>query len=316
MTLLYDGSVFLRHDTGSHPECAARVAAISNGLCEAKLDVRCSHPKWTPADRDDLGRVHDLGYVDSVRKFAKDSPGYIEADTVVSSASYDVAISAAGAGVDAVRRVVTGDDRQAICLTRPPGHHALKGSAMGFCLFNNVAVAARMATASLNLDRILIVDWDVHHGNGTQDAFWEDEQVGFLSIHRSPFYPGTGLKDETGSGKGLGTIRNLPISFGITRKEYLNRFTQELGEFADKLKPQLVLVSAGFDSHALDPVGSLGLEVEDFGDLTKAVLQVADQHADGRIVSMLEGGYNIEVLPRCVAAHLETMLGHETHKEP
>jgi acetoin utilization deacetylase AcuC-like enzyme len=179
---------------------------------------------------------------------------------------------------------------------------------MGFCLFNNIAVGARMALAELQLDRVLIVDWDVHHGNGTQDEFWTDPQVGFLSIHRYPFYPGTGAADETGAGRGLGTTLNLPIKFGTSRQDYLKRFEDELTAFADQLKPQLVLVSAGFDSHREDPIGSLGLEVEDFRPLTRIVLNVARTHAGGRLVSVLEGGYNVDRLAESVEAHLEELL--------
>jgi acetoin utilization deacetylase AcuC-like enzyme len=179
---------------------------------------------------------------------------------------------------------------------------------MGFCLFNNIAIAARTATAELEIERVMIVDWDVHHGNGTQSAFWEDEQVGVFSIHRAPFYPGTGDEDETGAGKGLGTTRNLAIRFGTPRREYMSRFTHELTSFAEKIRPQLVLISAGFDTHVQDPVGSLGLEDEDFVSLTNIVLDVADSFARGRVVSALEGGYNLRVLPGSVAAHLETML--------
>ena len=179
---------------------------------------------------------------------------------------------------------------------------------MGFCLFNNVAIGARMAIDELGLDRVLVVDWDVHHGNGTQESFWRDEQVGFLSIHRFPFYPGTGDADETGSGPGLGTTLNLPVAFGTSRAEYLKWFTTELEQFADRIKPQLVLVSAGFDSHRRDPIGSLGLEVDDFATLTQAVRAIAAEHAQARIVSVLEGGYNPPVLADCVAMHLTELL--------
>jgi acetoin utilization deacetylase AcuC-like enzyme len=257
-----------------------------------------------------LSRVHRPEYVAVVEQFAKRGGGRIEADTVVSPASYEVACLAAGAVADAVDRVIRGEEGNAFCLIRPPGHHALERGAMGFCLFNHAAIAARVATAEHQLDRVLIVDWDVHHGNGTQDTFWTDPQVGFFSIHRWPFYPGTGDADETGSGAGLGTTINLPIHFGIERKDYLARFTTALEKFADKLRPQLVIISAGFDAHRDDPVGSLGLEIEDYSALTQAVQRIADTHCSGRIVSLREGGYNPGVLAGCVEAHLRELLNH------
>jgi acetoin utilization deacetylase AcuC-like enzyme len=227
---------------------------------------------------------------------------------VVSAASFDVARFAAGAACDAVDRVLRGEDTTALCIARPPGHHALPDRAMGFCLFNNVAIAARVAIDEHGLDRVLVVDWDVHHGNGTQDIFYTDERVGFFSAHRWPFYPGTGASDETGSGQGLGITRNLPLEFGTTRETYRARFRRELESFAATVKPQLVLVSAGFDAHREDPIGSLGLEAEDFGELTRDVLDVAAVHAGGRVVSLLEGGYNPKRLAESVAEHLRGLL--------
>ena len=179
---------------------------------------------------------------------------------------------------------------------------------MGFCIFNNVAIAARMAVDELGLDRVLIVDWDIHHGNGTQYTFWEDPRVGFLSIHRWPFFPGTGLEDETGAGDGLGTTLNLPVAFGISRQDYLTLLGDALDRFAAKMKPQLVFLSAGFDTHRLDPVGNLGLETEDFHPLTTMVLDVADTYAGGKLVSVLEGGYDPEVTADCVEVHLGELL--------
>jgi acetoin utilization deacetylase AcuC-like enzyme len=307
--LLYSSPLFLDHETGSHPEKADRLRVISRHLAETGLDQRCTRPAMVPVTLHRLAYVHSLDYAAEVEQFAKKRGGYIEADTVVSPRSYDVALHATGTVVDAVERVVRGEDTRALCLVRPPGHHALHKSAMGFCLFNSVAVAARVAIKELGLDRVLIVDWDVHHGNGTQDLFWEDPQVAFLSIHRYPFYPGTGARDETGGGAAMGSKRNLPVRFGTPREEYVKRFTSELETFADQSKPQLVLISAGFDAHRLDPIGSLGLEEEDFSRLSQIVLGVARAHASGRVVSVLEGGYNVDVLPRCVEAHLREMLG-------
>lgn len=308
MTLLYTDPLFLTHETGKHPERAERLRQVTAHLARTGLEARCTRPAWEPATLDELARVHDRAYTAEVEAFCQQGGGRIEADTVACPASYDVACRAAGAVCDAVRNVVHGDALHALCLVRPPGHHALRDGAMGFCLFNNVAIGARLATQSLDVDRVLIVDWDVHHGNATQDAFWSDGKVAFLSIHRSPFYPGTGQRDETGSGPGLGLIANLPTAMGTSRTEYLKSFTTALESLADKHRPQLVIVSAGFDSHRDDPVGSLGLETEDFEPLTRAVLDVAGAHAGGRVVSVLEGGYNPGVLAGCVELHLRSLL--------
>ncbi len=312
MTLLYSDPRFLEHNTGTHPERAARLEQVVRHLERQGLDSLCRRVEWEPISPERLARVHRPEYAAAFAAFAARGGGRIEEDTVVSAASYEVARLAAGATADAVDRVLLFDntnhrDRTALCLVRPPGHHALPASAMGFCLFNNVAVAARVATEEHGLDRVLIVDWDVHHGNGTQEAFWTDPRVGFFSLHRWPFYPGTGDADETGAGPGLGTTCNVPVAFGISRADYLARFTAALEKFADKIRPQLVLVSAGFDSHRDDPIGSLGLEIEDFVPLTRTVLEIARTHAGGRVVSVLEGGYNPGVLAGCVEVHLREL---------
>ena len=314
MTLLYSEPCFLGHETGDHPESADRIRLLEPRLEQAGLAARCRRVASPLVDRRRLARVHTAGYMDEIWAFSKSGGGYIEIDTIVSPASYEVALHAAGAVCDAAERVVRGEDAQALCLVRPPGHHALTNRAMGFCLFNNVAVAARTAIDELGLDRVLIVDWDVHHGNGTQFTFWEEPRVGFLSIHRWPFYPGTGRDDETGGGPGLGTVVNLPVEHGISRRDYLSLLTGELEKFAAKMKPQLVFVSAGFDAHGGDPVGDLGLETEDFGALTELVLDVADTYADGRLISVLEGGYDPRLVAECVEIHLRTMLSRPAAK--
>lgn len=321
MTLLYTSPLFLEHETGSresglHPEQPDRLRRIVQHLTEVGLTGQCDLRSWQPSTLERVARVHSPDYVGQVQRFAAAGGGRIEADTVVSSRSYEVALMAAGAVCDAVELVLSGTDPQALCLVRPPGHHALQRGAMGFCLFNNVAIGARVATRELGLDRVLIVDWDVHHGNGTQDTFWEDGQIAFLSIHRWPFYPGTGDVNETGSGRGLGSILNLPIAFGTSRADYLQRFATELAAFAQRVQPQLVLISAGFDAHHADPIGSLGLEVEDFTALTSIVLDVAASYAGGRVVSVLEGGYDLGALPLCVAAHLQELCRRQRSRTP
>lgn len=308
MTLLYQNDLFLAHETGSHPERALRLKKINEKLEAEGLTAKCQRPACKAASIDDVARNHERGYIERVADFAKAGGGHIEADTVVSLKSYDAAMLASGAAIDAVRRVVSGESKNAFCVHRPPGHHAVPGDAMGFCLFNHVAVASRYAVEAMELNRVLVVDWDVHHGNGTQDSFWRDGQVGFLSIHRFPFYPGTGDIDETGAGPGLGRIKNIPVKFGTAREKFIETFRGGLEKLADALKPELILLSAGFDAHREDPIGSLGLETEDFRELSKIVLAVAKVHSQGRLVSLLEGGYHVERLADAAALHVAELL--------
>lgn len=311
MTLFYYNPTLLRHETGDHPEQPRRLLAV---LERIEPDPRYSglvRPAWNPAQEAWLTAVHDPQYLAAMDRLAESGGGQPEADTRVSPASMLAARLAAGAVCDAARRVVGGESSTAFCLIRPPGHHALAAGPMGFCLLNHAAIAARYAQQVLGLERVLVVDWDVHHGNGTQDIFYRDGGVGFFSAHRSPFYPGTGDADETGAGPGLGATLNLPLPFGTRRSDYLHRFAGGLQDFADRIRPQLVIVSAGFDAHREDPVGSLGLESEDFAELTELVLGVARIHAGGRVVSLLEGGYNPPRLAECVAAHLSELTTDE-----
>jgi acetoin utilization deacetylase AcuC-like enzyme len=308
VTLIYTDPAFQHHITGAHPEHPRRLAAVDAHLRDQGLIAQCTLPQWRPATAEQLARVHDPAYVREIERYAAAGGGRIEVDTVVSERSYEVASLAAGAACDAVRRVIAEEDRTALCLVRPPGHHARPHNAMGFCLFNSVAVAARAALVEHSLDRVLIVDWDVHHGNGTQEMFWEDGRVGFLSVHRFPFYPGTGDADEIGSGRGLRWISNVPVPFGTPCDTYHERFERELTDLAAKVRPQLVLISAGFDAHREDPIGSLELETEDFSRLTKTVLAVAHEYADGKVVSLLEGGYNPQRLAESVEVHLRELI--------
>lgn len=307
MVLLYYDPLFLQHQTGRHPECATRIVPAVQRLIQCTAEPGYSRPTWQPLSTDSLGLVHSAEHITSLHEICQRGGGRIEADTVVSSQSFEVALLAGGAVADAVEQVVTTDKKRAFCLVRPPGHHALANHAMGFCLFNNIAVGAKLAIAKHHLQRVLIVDWDVHHGNGTQDLFWNDPQVGFFSIHRYPFYPGTGAADETGGGLAIGTKLNVPITFGTSRQQYLEQFEQALEKIAAKMKPELVLISAGFDAHHLDPIGSLGLEAADFQAMTRKVIDVANRYADGRIVSVLEGGYHPDAVAECVDLHIREL---------
>ncbi|MAT72322.1 MAG: histone deacetylase [Planctomycetaceae bacterium] len=304
MTLLYTSPHFLDHVTRPHPESPRRLSAIALRLKSQGWPERCTTPEWKRATHDELMAVHQRDYLLHIEAFCREGGGHADSDTVVCEESFDVALLAAGAVCDAVRRVTAGEDQTALCLVRPPGHHAMPHHAMGFCLLGNAAIAARLAVDALGLDRVMVIDWDVHHGNGTQAMCYDDPRIGFFSAHRWPFYPGSGDADETGRGDGLGATHNMPVRFGTSRRDYLTRFTNELEQFADRIKPQLVIISAGFDAHHQDPVGSLGLESEDFVAMTQAVRNVAATHAGGRIVSTLEGGYNIRVLAECVCLHL------------
>ncbi|MEM1067703.1 MAG: histone deacetylase [Planctomycetota bacterium] len=307
MTLFYYDPIVLEHNTGNHPECARRLRTVMQRLDQADVLKSFTRPEWNDVTEEQVHRVHTAETLDSIQRFIERGGGQIEQDTIVSEKSWQAASRASGAACDAVRRVVEGEDRNAFCLMRPPGHHAMHQHPMGFCLVNHIAIAARSAIQALNLNRVLIIDWDVHHGNGTQATFWEDPQVAFLSMHRFPFYPGSGDESETGQGRGAGLTVNLPIEFGTSRQMQLDRFRNATETLADRFQPELILLSAGFDSHKDDPVGCLSLESEDFITLTDIVMDLADAHCQGRLVSLLEGGYNPEALAECVQIHLERL---------
>jgi acetoin utilization deacetylase AcuC-like enzyme len=221
--------------------------------------------------------------------------------------SYDVALRAAGLCLNAVDLVMKDEAQNAFCVVRPPGHHATPNRGMGFCLFNNVAVAARYAQKHYGVERVVIADWDVHHGNGTQDIFYADPSVFFFSTHQAPWYPGTGAEDETGEGKGKGTKLNCPFAAGAGRDQILTVFHHKLAAAMTDYQPDLVLISAGFDSRVGDPLGHFRLTDLDFADLTTIMLEIADKHAHGRVVSVLEGGYNLDGLTKGVSAHVSAL---------
>jgi acetoin utilization deacetylase AcuC-like enzyme len=305
--LFTDPRMLEHHVPARHPERPERLVAILRQLQRTGYHATCPSGPVREATPEELARVHTAEYLREVSALEAAGGGMLDPDTWLLPGSGLAARLAAGAAIEAVSFVLSAPNRRALCLVRPPGHHARPSSGMGFCIYGNVALAAEEALARFELNKVLIVDFDVHHGNGTQDAFYESSRVGFLSIHRYPFYPGTGAKDETGTGDGLGSTRNIPLPYGTTRSEYHAAFRAGLEMLADRLRPELLLISAGFDAHAEDPVGDLGLEVEDFETLTKAVAEVAETHAGGRIVSVLEGGYNVPILAGSVEIHLHAL---------
>lgn len=308
MTTVFTSDLFEKHITGRHPENPERIAILRRMLAELPEENRPDFGAVTPAKFEAIEAVHPKDHIQNVENVADAGGGRLDADTVVSPSSYDVALSAVGTSCKAVDEVLTEKSSNALCLIRPPGHHAVPEHAMGFCLFNNVAIAARHAQNKYGLSRILIVDWDVHHGNGTQDVFYDDENVTFFSMHRFPFYPGSGAADETGRGAGLGKTLNEPVTYGTSPNEILERFEKTLFKAADIAKPELILISAGFDAHFLDPIGSLKLETEHFGHMTDLIKQVAATHCKSRIVSLLEGGYHPDALAESVKVHLESLM--------
>ncbi len=316
MTLLFHDELFLKHETGRHPECPDRLRSVHDRLTQSGLVERCKLGEYQPVAADDpiFSKVHEPHVVERIKETVAAGGGRLDPDTVVSPDSFAVSLAVTGACLSAVRQVIEGVDKNALCLVRPPGHHATQDRSMGFCLVNNIALAAEYAREHHGLKRILIVDWDVHHGNGTQDIFYGDPEVTFFSQHQYGlgFYPGTGNNDETGTGAGLGHTINVPVRQGISREECRDRFRRTLEKVADLAKPELVLLSAGFDAHVQDPIGGLPLETQDFREMTREVMEIARTHSQGRLVSCLEGGYNLQALAESVEAHLEELLGENS----
>jgi len=302
-TLLYYHPLFLEHETGPHPEEPGRLRAILSHLHERYGDsLELLAPRR--AERDDVARLHDPAYLSALERICRGGGGDLDPDTPVSTHSYDAALHAAGALCDGADALMAGAARSALGLVRPPGHHAFAAAAGGFCMINNVAVAARYLQSAHGVERILIVDFDVHHGNGTQDIFYEDGSVFFLSMHRYPFYPGTGSVAETGRGAGREKTLNLPIAFGQRAEEIVETFSEGIEKAAASHDPEMILVSAGFDGYEKDPIGGLGLRPEHYAAIGAALRRVADRQCDGKILSTLEGGYSLSGLPLCVDAYI------------
>lgn len=311
MTILFaTHQAYLEHITGpSHPERPERLGAVIDGVRRAGLSDAIEPIDPRPAQREQLVRVHSQQHWDRIHSVTSAGGGRLDEDTVASEASWEAALLAAGAGLTAIDELETRGATAAFCAVRPPGHHATRDQAMGFCLFSNVAVAA--AELAARGERVLILDFDAHHGNGTQDIFYDDDRVLFVSLHQWPLYPGTGWYDEIGSGRGRGFTLNVPLPPGTTGDGYARAFDEVIMPVCEPFQPTWLIVSAGFDAHRNDPLTQMGLSAGDYPSMVQRVMPLV---ATGRTLVMLEGGYDLDALRECTSATLGAIVGvRDTH---
>src|SRR3989440_7098997 len=321
--LIYD-PIFLEHLTPpKHPERPQRLEMAIKVLEALDWLQRDGLVQIPPreATEDELAAVHDRAYIRQIKEVAEEvaeeekqggrKTRFFATDTYISAQSYAAALKAAGAPLTAIDAIMNGEVDNAYCLVRPPGHHALPEAAMGFCLFNNIAVAARYAIDRYGLERVMIIDYDVHHGNGTQEMFYDDPRVLYFSTHQAPFYPGTGLSHERGEGEGLGTTINVPLPATTGYETYEPVFRQVMAPAADRFDPQLILVSSGFDAHWKDPLGGMYLSTAGFAKLTGIIIELAQTLCNGRLVFVQEGGYDLLATAGCVATCINLLLGDD-----
>ena len=306
---------FLLHDAGAgHPERPDRLRAIIAHLDQTGLKTQLTAISARPVESEWVTRVHTPEYLAALTRAQADAPVHLDPDTRMGADSLRIALLATGGVLAAVDAVMAGEVRNAFVASRPPGHHALPDRAMGFCFINHVLVAARYVQERYQLERVLIVDWDVHHGNGTAAVAATDPSLLYFSTHQYPYYPGTGAADERGQGEARGTVVNVPLAAGAGDADLVAAFESQLVPAVDAFRPEFVLISAGFDAHRSDPLASLQVTEQGYRRLTEIVLDSAAHHAQGRVVSVLEGGYDLEALARSVAAHIQAMLAFEpTH---
>ena len=306
---VYD-PIYLEHDTGGHVENAKRLEAIMSQLEQTGVKQQLIPVKPRAASVEEISIVHHKQHILHVQEVAQNGGGWLDADTIMSSGSYRAAIYAAGGTIKATEVVMDEEVNIAFALVRPPGHHATSQRAMGFCLFNNVAISATHALIKYKLERVAIIDFDVHHGNGTHDIFYNNPQVLYISIHEHPFYPRTGSAEETGSGIAKGTTINIPLSAGCGDSEYLQMFEQIIVIATKRFKPHLILVSAGYDSHWADELALMQVSTIGFAQMVRIIKGLADELCNGRLVFTLEGGYNLNALATSINATFDALLGN------
>jgi acetoin utilization deacetylase AcuC-like enzyme len=308
--------ICLKHNLPGHPENRSRLEEIIVVLQRTGMLTRLTHIPARPATLEELMRVHKAGYVDQIKKMSERGGGHLDPDTYTNSDSYQAALMAAGGLIEATLAVIDGQVHNAFALVRPPGHHAMPGHGMGFCLFGNVAIAAQAARLDRGLSRVLVVDFDVHHGNGTQAMVEEDPAICFISTHQYPYYPGTGAASEIGRGPGEGTVVNMPLSPGAGDQVFQHLYQQVVIPIASRFAPDLILVSAGFDAHWDDPLAGLGLSLAGYAWITRTLVSLAEELCGGRIVFTLEGGYHLDVLSHGVLNTFHALLDDETVEDP
>ena len=304
---------FMEHDTGpGHPECSERISFTLDYLKTQPWFKQLKPFASRSASMDAVMAVHDKQYIRRAEEVCRSGNAYLDSmDVSVCPASYDIALLAAGSALQLADELMGGHIDNGFALLRPPGHHAENGMALGFCLFNNIAILARYLQNKHGLDKIAIVDWDVHHGNGTQHIFEEDPTVLYISTHQFPYYPGTGNYNEVGIGRGTGYTLNCPMPAGATDQDYEAVFQQQILPKLDQFKPECILISAGFDAHHADPLAGINLSTDFFGWMTRQLMEKAALHCNNNILSLLEGGYNLQALAHCVGMHLRTLSAQE-----
>jgi acetoin utilization deacetylase AcuC-like enzyme len=313
--IVYD-PIYLKHDTGQHPENYHRLEAIMAMLENTGLIIEITQVEARPASIYEIALVHEKQHINRVQEIALRGGGWLDPDTAMSSESYDAALVAAGGAIAAAEAVMNGEVNNVFALPRPPGHHAMPTHAMGFCLFNNIAVATKMVLLKYQLERIAIIDFDVHHGNGTQEAFYDSPNVLYISTHEYPFYPGTGSEQETGKGEGKGYTINVPLPAYSGDSVHLPVYQEIVVPAVRRFKPQLILSSAGYDGHWSDPLAMMKLSITGYARIVRIIKELTDELCEGRLVLTLEGGYNLNVLTSSVKATFDILMGKTDIEDP